>query len=69
MMDRRAFIGGAAFVVMAPPHECQALPSPLPDARASRTIVVIEGWGPSAKDEIANQVSIRINSGWRASWR
>jgi hypothetical protein len=69
MMNRRAFIGGAALVIMAPPQEPQAPPSPLTDARACRIIFVIEGWSTSAKDDITDQVSIRINSGWGTSWR
>jgi hypothetical protein len=69
MMDRRTFIGGTALVFMAPPHEFQALPFPLTDASTSRIIFVIEGWSASARDDITDQVSIRISSGWRTPWR
>ena len=69
MMNRRTFIGGAALVVTAPPPASQALPSPPPDAGATRISFIIEGWSTPATDDTAGQVAIRINAGWRASWR
>lgn len=69
MMKRRAFIGGAALVIVAPLREIQALPSPQPETTASRTLFMIEGWSTSGRDDITDMISVRINSGWKASWR
>jgi hypothetical protein len=70
MMNRRGFIGGAALVAMARLPEPQVLYPPLTDPKVSHRIsLVIDGWSASAKDDDTDQVSIRINSGWRTAWR
>ena len=69
MMKRRNFMSGAALAAVAPLPRLPAPPFPLPDAEASRIAFVIEGWSMPAEGNATDQVSIRINSGWRTAWR
>jgi len=69
MINRRTFIGGAALVSVAPLAEPRAQPVSLRADKTRPIVFVIEGWSRPPADGNADHVSIRINAGWRTSWR
>jgi len=68
MIDRRAFVAGAALVAVAPIRGLSTPPSSLPAATMSSVVFAIDGWSAPG-DETADQVWIRIGHGWRTAWR
>jgi hypothetical protein len=50
------------------PH-LPAWPSPPPGAGTNGMVFLIDGWSVQRHDETANQMWIRIDRGWRTSWR
>jgi hypothetical protein len=69
LIDRRAFVAGAAAVAAAPICELSAQPSSLRAATTSAVVFMIDGWSVQSDDETADQVWIRIGHGWRTAWR
>lgn len=69
MIYRRTFMGGAALIAVAPLAEFSVQPVPVPADQVSRIGFLIEGWSTPSADGNADHVSIRINPGWRTSWR
>jgi hypothetical protein len=69
MIDRRTFVAGAAVAVVAPFPDLRARLSSPPPAPTSPVVFMIDGWSVQNDDETADQVWIRIDRGWRTSWR
>lgn len=69
MLGRRDFIGGAALLAIAPVPEIRTPPLEPLSSTIGGVAYQIEGWSTSTEDSALDQVSIRINAGWRASWR
>jgi hypothetical protein len=68
-IDRRTFVAGAALAVVAPITDLPARPSAPLAAGTRRVVVLIDGWSVASDDETADRVWIRIDRGWRTSWR
>jgi hypothetical protein len=69
MVDRRAFVAGAALLAVAP--ACGPLP---PEAAANVAdvgppVLMIDGWSVQDDSDPGNQVWIKIGHGWRTAWR
>jgi hypothetical protein len=78
LIDRRAFIQGAACVAALLPLPSRAEPQPIagPTSPAAggtveRNSIVfkIEGWDLDSEGPTENVASIRINRTWRTAWR
>ena len=80
LIDRRAFIQGAACVAALLPlssrAQSQAQPIAGPTSQAAggavdRNSIVfeIEGWDLNSEGPTENVTSIRINQTWRTAWR
>jgi hypothetical protein len=68
MIDRRAFVAGAAGVALAPAFNLLPTQLPIPEGAAGSPILLIEGW--SVPDGGAGGVaSIRVGRSWRTVWR
>jgi hypothetical protein len=69
MLDRRTFVVGAALTAGAPiPGSPVRSPAP-PGVRTNRVVFMVDGWGVQNDKETFDQVWIRIDRGWRTSWR
>jgi hypothetical protein len=69
MIDRRTFVAGAVVAVVARPSDSMALPSTPPSGRTTPVTFVVDGWSAQTDDKTSDQLWIRIDRGWRASWR
>ena len=69
MIDRRTFIAGAMVAAVAPATDLLAWPL-VPSADGTGGVVfLVQGWSDQSCDESADQIWLRIDRGWRASWR
>jgi hypothetical protein len=69
MIDRRTFVAAAALAVVAPIPDLLTRPCTLPAIGASRVAFLIDGWSVQTHEEAADQMWIKIDRGWRTSWR
>jgi hypothetical protein len=69
MLGRRGFISGTALLAVAPVPEIHTPPLDPLSSTIGGVAYQIEGWSTSTGASALDQVSIRINAGWRASWR
>jgi hypothetical protein len=72
MIDRRTFVAGTAFVVVAPvvAATLETLPSaPSACAAESRLVFMINGWSIPDARASAEEVWITIGHSWRTAWR
>ena len=69
MIDRRTFIAGAMVAAVAPATNLLASPSGPSADGTGGVVFLVEGWSDQSSDESADQIWLRIDRGWRASWR
>ena len=55
IIDRRAFVAGAAFVAFAPMPEF--------------FVLMVDGWNVPGDGGTAEEVWIRVGRSWRTTWR
>ena len=68
MIDRRTFVAGAVVAAAVPPLDLLVQPA-LPAAEASPVVFLVDGWSGQGEDATADQLWVRIDRGWRVSWR
>jgi hypothetical protein len=66
LIDRRAFVAGAAMAAVVPIPQLSAHSAP---ATTGRVVLLIDGWNKPVDETTVDQVWIRIGLGWRTSWR
>ena len=69
MVDRRAFVAGAALLAVAPACGLLPLDAAANVADARSPVLMIDGWSAQDDSDPADQVRIRVGHGWRTAWR
>jgi len=69
MIDRRAFVAGAALAAVAPAFEL--LPAQLPSAAADvhHPFFLIDGWSTEDDSPVAWTLWFVVSRSWRTAWR
>jgi hypothetical protein len=69
MINRRTFVAGAVVAAVAPTPDLLARLSAPPAEAKGRVVFLVEGWSVQSDDETADRMWLRIDRGWRTSWR
>ncbi len=69
IIDRRAFVAGAAFVAFAPMPEFLLAPLSAPATNVGRFVLMVDGWNVPGDGGTAEEVWIRVGRSWRTTWR
>jgi hypothetical protein len=69
MIDRRAFVAGAALVAAAPTRALSTLSFPVRASTMRPVVFMIDGWNVENDDENVEEVRIKVSRGWRTAWR
>lgn len=74
MIDRRAFVGSAALIAVAPLAAPARLPAPslpAPERSAPCVVLLIDGWsasGDTATPEQSDHLWVKVDRSWRTAW-
>ncbi len=69
MIDRRAFVAGAALVAVTPAFRIFPLDALAQAADQILPVLAIDGWSDQNETNPDIQIWLRIGQGWRTAWR
>ena len=70
IIDRRAFVAGAAVAAFSPALRLLAADVAVPELKAVQPAVfMISGWSTEADGSRNDEIWMRVGHGWRTAWR
>jgi hypothetical protein len=70
IIDRRAFVAGAAVAAFSPALPLLASDVAVPELNAVQpTVFMISGWSSEADGSSTDEIWMRVGYGWRTAWR
>jgi hypothetical protein len=70
IVDRRAFVAGAAIAAFSPTLPLLASDVAVPEPKEVQPpALMISGWSPEDDSHPGNAIWMRVGQGWRTAWR
>ena len=70
IIDRRAFVAGAAVAAFSPALPLLASDVAVPELRAVQPpVFMISGWSTEGDSSTGDEIWMRVGHGWRTAWR